>query len=384
MFSLMSSSIVEDYCRRVARGDFARDEAQMAVAERLDRLASELAGHRPRRPQPRWRKFLQGNGEPRQPPRGLYIWGDVGRGKTMLMDLFYDRAPVTNKRRVHFHSFMQEVHGRIHDIRQRQRRGEIWEDTNPLAMIAEAVAAEAHLLCFDEFQVTDIADAMILGRLFEALLANGVVVVATSNIRPSQLYRDGLNRQVFLPFISLIEERLEVLELATPEDYRTKEATAANLYVTPLGAAADGEVDRLWRKLTQGAKEESRALMVNGRRLDAPQTARGAARFTFAELCGRPLGPADYIALAEAFHTVIIEHVPRLSEARRDEARRLTILIDTLYDRHVRVIVSAETQPEGIYSGTRQAAEFARTASRLSEMRSAVYWDRFGTPTDEA
>jgi cell division protein ZapE len=380
----MSPSIVEEYRRRVARGDFASDDAQMTVAVRLDRLASELAGQRPQRPQPRWRKFLPGNGEPQPAPRGLYIWGGVGRGKTMLMDLFHEHAPVTNKRRVHFHSFMQEVHGRMHDIRQRQRRGEIWEDANPVAMIAEAVGTQAHLLCFDEFQVSDIADAMILGRLFEALLANGVVVVATSNTPPSQLYRDGLNRQVFLPFISLIEERLEVLELASPQDYRTQQITAENLYVTPLGAAADGEVDRLWRELTHGAKEESRALMVNGRRVDAPRTARGAARFTFAELCGRPLGPADYIAVAQAFHTVIIEHVPRLPEARRDEARRLTTLIDTLYDRRVRVIVSAETQPEAIYSGTRQAAEFARTASRLREMRSAVYWERFGTATGDA
>lgn len=364
----------------MAKGDVAHDQAQLAVAARLDRLSSELAGYRPQRQQPRWRRLLSGNGEAQPAPRGLYVWGDVGRGKTMLMDLFYANASIGKKRRVHFHSFMQEVHGRIHDIRQKQRRGEIWEDAKPLAMIAEAVAAEAHLLCFDEFQVTDIADAMILGRLFEALFANGVVVVATSNIPPRQLYRDGLNRQVFLPFIALIEERLEVVELASPKDYRTEQITAETFYVTPLGTAADREVDRLWRELTDGAKEESRALMVNGRKLDVPRAARGAARFTFAELCGRPLGPADYVALAEAFHTIVVEHVPRLTEARRDEARRLTTLVDTLYDRHVRVIVSAETPPECVYSGTRQAAEFSRTASRLSEMRSAAYWERFRAP----
>jgi cell division protein ZapE len=292
----------------------------------------------------------------------------------MLMDLFHAHAPLTGKRRVHFHRFMREVHQSVHAIRQKQGSGQLWEDVSPIELVCQAIAEKAPLLCFDEFQVTDITDAMILGRLFEALLGQGVVIVATSNTPPGALYRDGLNRNAFVPFIAMLEAKLDIVHLTGPRDYRLDRIAGQSLYVTPLGTAADRRIDRLWQELTRGAEERPRSLQVAGRELEVARTAGGVARSSFAELCQRPLGPADYIAIADAFHTLIIDHVPHLPEQRHNEARRFTILIDTLHDRQVRLIVSAATLPDSIYAGARGSVEFARTVSRLHEMCSQAYW----------
>ena len=363
--------LLENYERRVASAELAPDPAQLALVRRLDSLARELARYRPQTREPRWKRLL-GNANGRVAPRGLYVWGGVGRGKTMLMDLFYERAALERKRRVHFHRFMQEIHQSLHAIRQRQRSGHLWDDADPITLVCQSIAEKAVLLCFDEFQVTDITDAMILGRLFEGLLGQGVVIVATSNTPPRDLYRDGLNRNAFLPFIAMLESRLDVM--SGPRDYRLDRIAGEALYVTPLGVAAEARIERLWRELTRGIEERSRSLQVSGRVIEAERTAGGIARFSFAELCQRPLGPRDHIAIAEAFHTVIVTGVPHLPKAYHNEARRFTILIDTLYDRRTRLIVSAETPPEGIYARAGTGGEFARTVSRLHEMCSQSYW----------
>ena len=322
------TSILDEYRRRVAVDELAAEEPQLGVARRLDRLSGELSGYRSPARAPRWRRLL-GNANGRPPPRGLYIWGGVGRGKTMLMDLFHETAPLTRKRRVHFHRFMQEVHQELYAIRQKQRSGLVWDDANPIGLVCQAVAEKATLLCFDEFQVTDITDAMILGRLFEALFDRGVVVVATSNTPPKDLYRDGLNRNAFLPFIAMLEAKLDVVHLTGPRDYRLDGISGETLYVTPLGPAADSQVEWLWRELTTGAEERPRTLHVAGRAVEAERTAGGVARFSFAELCERPLGAGDYtrrsqldgkdavaIGVFEAHEMVNVPLLERLLSAR--------------------------------------------------------------------
>ncbi len=375
-------SILDEYVRRIDAGGLASDDAQIAFVQRLEALSGELIDYRPPAPQGRWRKLLgSGNGSV-SPPRGCYVWGGVGRGKTMLMDIFHDQTPLSSKRRVHFHRFMQEVHQSLHAIRQKQRSGEVWDDADPITLLCQGVAEQATLLCLDEFQVSDIADAMILGRLFEALLGQGVVIVATSNIPPRDLYRDGLNRHAFLPFIAMLEKKLDVFHLAGARDYRLEGIAGQSLYITPLGPAADQRIDRLWRELTRGAEERPRALPIAGRILEAARTAGGAARFTFAELCECPLGPADYIAVAEAFQTLIVTGVPLLHREHHHESRRFTILIDTLYDRKVRLILSAATPPDEIFAWAGPGADFSRSISRLHEMSSADYWRQRGTGAD--
>ena len=366
-------TILQHYRRRVSAGELAADEQQARLVGRLHTLSDELSRYRRNPREPRWRRFLGGaNG--RGAPRGLYVWGGVGRGKTLLMDLFFDHAPLPAKRRVHFHQFMQEVHQSLHKIRQQQRSGLIWEDADPITLVCQDIADRATLLCFDELQVTDITDAMILGRLFEALLGQGVVIVATSNTPPRDLYRDGLNRNAFLPFIAMLDDRLDVVHLAGPRDYRLERIMGQSLYVTPLGPAAEQRIDRLWRDLTAGTDERPRVLEFAGRSLKVARSAGGVARFSFAELCERPLGARDFIAIAEAFHTLFLTDVPQLPRERHNEARRFTILIDTLYDRGRRLIVSAATAPEDIHAGPGAGGEFARTVSRLHEMGSQAYW----------
>jgi cell division protein ZapE len=371
------ASILDEYRRRVARDELAPDDAQLELARRLDRLCGELSGYRPQGREPRWRRLL-GAGNGQAAPRGLYVWGGVGRGKTMLMDLFFEHAPLKRKRRVHFHRFMQEVHESLHAIRQKQRSGHLWDDADPIALVCRNIAEHAALLCFDEFQVTDITDAMILGRLFEALFGQGVVIVATSNTPPRDLYRDGLNRNAFEPFIAMLEANLDVVHLTSPRDYRLDRIAGESLYVTPLGPEAERQIERLWRELTIGAEERSRLLQIAGRTLEVARTAGGVARFSFAELCERPLGARDYIAIVEAFHTFLLTDVPHLPKARHNEARRFTILIDTLYDRGRRLVVSAATPPDGIHAGAGSGSEFARTVSRLYEMCSQDYWQEHG------
>jgi cell division protein ZapE len=303
-----------------------------------------------------------------EPPRGMYLWGPVGRGKSMLLDLFFETAPVEKKRRVHFHEFMLARHAFLREARQ---RGAAQDQL--IADAAKAVAEDAQLLCFDELQVTDIADAMILGRLFERLFEQDVVIVATSNRAPDDLYKNGLNRQLLLPFIDLIKQRLDVIELAGPYDYRLRQLMAAPVYYAPLGPAAEEAMQRAWKRLTAGAEAQSMSLDVGGRRLRVARAAAGVAWFGFDELCARPLGAADYLEIAERFHTVLLENIPRLTPSMREEAARFRILIDALYEGKVKLVASADAQPSELYPAGDQSFEFERTASRLMEMRSEAY-----------
>jgi cell division protein ZapE len=349
------------YRRALADGALRPDRAQQDVAEKLHHLARLLTKYRP-------------NGfslfKKQQAPRGLYIWGDVGRGKSMLMDLFFEDAKITPKRRVHFNAFMTDVHTRLHAERAKA------DVTDPIPVVARALADQAHLLCFDEFQVTDVADAMILGRLFEHLLAAGTVIVATSNVAPARLYEGGLNRQLFLPFIALIEMRLEVLELDGPTDYRLHRLSGYPVYLAPLSPKADAAMDMAWRRLTDCEAGKPTRLTVFGRSLVVPQAARGVARFSFADLCEKPLAAADYLEIAREFHTVLIDHIPMLDPAQRDTARRFILLIDTLYDQGVKLICSAAALPDQLYPAGDGAETFRRTASRLAEMQSDDYLRR--------
>jgi cell division protein ZapE len=346
--------------------DLRFDLAQERVAARLDFLSHALAGHAPRTA--RGLRLFGRRAAPDEGPRGVYLHGDVGRGKTMLLDLFFGAAPVERKRRVHFHAFMQEVHRDINAARKGMNG-----TSDPIQPLARRIADEALLLCFDEFHVTDIADAMVLGRLFQALFAEGVVPVLTSNRHPDALYEGGLNRQLFLPFIEMIKRRLDVVPLDGPQDYRQLFLREARLYHTPLSPAAEAELERAFERLTGGAAPEPVSLGVQGRMLIISRAGRGVARLDFAELCQRSLGAADYLALARAFHTIVLGGVPRLSPEARNEAKRFATLIDVLYDHRVRLICAADAPPSALYPAGDGSFEFARTTSRLIEMQSEDY-----------
>lgn len=354
--------LLKVYREALAKGELHADAAQEQALEKLHHLARELK-------QKRGFSFFRKS----QPvPKGLYIWGDVGRGKTLLMDFFFEEVAVTQKRRAHFNRFMMDVHARIHAERQRAGSGD------PIPVVARALAEEARLLCFDEFQVTDVADAMILGRLFDQLFSEGVTIVATSNTPPDRLYEGGLNRQLFLPFIAQIKGRLEVVELNGPTDYRLDRINGLPVYLAPLGPHADAAMDQAWRRLTDRdcGQGKPMSLTVLGRQLVVPQACRGVARLSFEELCARPLAAADYLAIAEEFHTVLLDHIPVLSPEMRNEARRFTLLIDTLYDEGVKLICSAAAAPDALYPQGDGADTFRRTASRLAEMQSEDYLKR--------
>lgn len=368
---MAAGSVLDHYERRALAGEIEADGAQRDAARRLDRLALELAGWRAS-----GRNGLLGSlfRARVSPPRGVYLHGAVGRGKTMLMDLFHEVTTFAPKRRLHFHAFMSEVHDRI-------QRGRATTDGDPIPFVAAEIAAEAQLLCFDELTITDIADAMILARLFKALFARDVVVVATSNAPPERLYWNGLNRQLFLPFIALIESHMDVVELKAAKDFRLDKLAGRQLYFAPLDAAATGGIAAHWQRLTGHHPGAAAVLEVKGRRVHVPRAAMGVARFTFADLCEAPLGSLDYLEIARAYHTIVLEDVPVLTPDRRNAARRLIHLIDTLYDNRNCLIVSAEAEPDQLYREGDGAALFERTASRLMEMRSEAYLARNGSPS---
>jgi cell division protein ZapE len=370
----MSKIVRRRYEAMARSGEIAPDVLQEALVDDLDAVADSLAGTR--RTGNGALAWLRSLGGARPRPRGLYIYGAVGRGKTLLMDLFFEAASTTRKRRVHFLPFMLEVQEGIAAHRRTVGNGGS-NDRDPIAAAANELASKIDLFCFDEFAVYDIADAMILGRLFEQLFARGVAIVATSNVAPDDLYKDGLNRALFLPFIALLKERTTIFHLDGPRDYRLNGTGTGRRYVTPLGAQAEAALTSHFRRLSGGRVGRPAEIESKGRRVVVPEAAAGVAKFAFEDLCSRPLGSGDYLRIADRFDTIILSDVPVLTETRRNEAKRLIKLIDTLYDKDIRLVVSAEAEPHDLYEGTEgaEAFEFQRTASRLIEMRSDGYWN---------
>jgi cell division protein ZapE len=349
------------------------DPAQAVAAERLQALWFKLRGYDPHPRQKSaglWRMLRRKpvDEAPSDYFGGLYLVGDVGRGKSMLMDLFFAAADVKRRRRIHFHQFMQEVHTRIHALKQADPRLD-----DPIPPVAEAIAAEAALLCFDEFQVNDIADAMILGRLFQALFDRLVVIVATSNTTPDDLFRDRPGRDAFLPFIAILKHHLDVLVLDGPRDWRRQHLRNVGTWHVPADRRSDAALDNAFAKLAENVSPRADTLTVMGRTVDVPQSANGVARFTFSRLCGAPLGAGDYLALATHYHALVLDHIPRLSADNHDEARRFITLVDALYEHRVKLVASSAAIPDELYQRGEGAKAFERTASRLIEMQSETY-----------
>ena len=367
----MSLGPLDAYRALVARGDITADPAQEIAMGRLDALRLSLLDYAPQMSRSGWMTRL-GIGR-RPPPKGLYLWGGVGRGKSMLMDLFFEATPEAERKRVHFHAFMREVHHRIHNFRQAVAAGKLPADRDPLPSLARVIVDRAWLLCFDEMQITDIGDAMIVGRLFEALFASGVVVVATSNRPPSDLYKGGLQRDRFLPFIKLMEDHMDVVEVKAATDYRLEKMRSMDVFMTPVSPETDAELEADFRRLTVGAEPAPCRVAVNGREVALPLSAEGVVYCRFADLCGQPLGAADYLEIASRFHTLVLGGIPRLDASRRDEAKRFVTLIDALYEAKVNLICSAEALPLDLYPAGDGAFEFQRTVSRLREMQSEAY-----------
>jgi cell division protein ZapE len=366
---------LDAYHALVAGGELAADPSQEAAAKRLQALWNDLRGYDPpplKQTPPmaeRFSRFLHRTKEkplaPAGTPKGLYLVGEVGRGKSMLMDLFFETAEVARKQRIHFHRFMQTSHARIHAWRTSDHDGD-----DPIPPLAGTIAAEAALLCFDEFQVNDIADALILGRLFQALFARGVVVVATSNVAPDDLFKGQPGRDAFLPFIALITQRLDVVMMDAGRDFRRERMLGIRTWHVPADAFSRRALDDAFTALTGGAVPHPVVLTVMGRALVVPVAAEGVARFDFSTLCGTALGPGDYLAIATTFHALVLDGIPRLSPDNYDVARRFINLIDTLYDQRVKLIASADATPDQLYRHGENAKMFERTASRLDEMQS--------------
>ena len=361
----MQKGPLATYRTRISSGELRSDLAQACAAEQLQLLANRLADWKTSSNMRVLNLLL---GRARDVPRGLYLFGDVGRGKTMLMDLFYESVDFVNKQRLHFHPFMRNVHMLIKEMRLR-------DEGDPIPLVADRILRDTSLLCLDELHVNDITDAMILGRLFTHMFERDLVVVATSNSAPGDLYKHGRNRQLFLPVIELVEEKMEVLQLDARLDYRRDNFQNTPHYFTPADDHTRRKLDDIWRLFAGGVPPHDGGLDVGNRRIAIPCMGGGMARFSFADLCGQPLGANDYLALCEHFHTFFIDDIPQLTSERYNEARRFMTLIDTFYDQKRRLIVSAMVEPDEIYRHGTGAQEFTRTASRLTEMRQSTWPD---------
>jgi len=363
------------YRAKLAAGELQPDPAQAQAAAVLQELWTKLRGYAPVPPPPEpsglFARLLRRKTAPQTPagtPRGLYLVGDVGRGKSMLMDLFFACAEVDRKRRIHFHQFMQDCHQRIHRWKLAHP-----DEADPIPPLADSILAEASLLCFDEFQVHDISDALILGRLFEALFLRGVVVVATSNTAPDDLFKGRPGRDAFLPFIALINQHVQVLPLAAERDYRRERIQGLPTWYAPVDGRAERALDATFEELTNARHGAPEELIVLGHKVEIAEVLRGVARCEFDSLCGRPLGPADYLAVAVRYHTLLLDGIPRLGPENFDRARRFITLIDALYERRCKLVASAAATPDTLYERGENAAMFERTASRLMEMQSREY-----------
>jgi cell division protein ZapE len=359
------------YRQRIAAGEINPDDCQDSVVHTLQSLHESLrAGSRSVNPLRRLFGLGAQRGDRSNSLKGLYIHGPPGRGKSMLMDLFYETAPVDKRRRVHVHPFMQEIHARLHEWRT-ESGGKQAED--PLRRLARVIAEESPLLCFDEFQVEAIADAMIVRRLFEAMFDFGVTIVATSNTAPDNLYAGGLQRSRFLPFIDLVKEQMDVIELGGATDYRRDRLKSVGIYHSPLNGATTAALEEAFVRLADGASGDASSISVQGRQIAVPRQARGVAQFGFSDLCEQPLGPADYWSIACQFQTVILSDIPQLSANDRNAAKRFATLIETLYEQRTKLVCSAAVQPDEIYVDGDGSAIFERVASRLEEMQSETY-----------
>jgi cell division protein ZapE len=372
MLSTPSTSFRAHYQSLVSSGAIEPDAAQAQAAEAFADLEARLSSYKPVRKQGLLGRLFADKNE--GPPRGLYVHGEVGRGKTMLMDMFFQQSQVQHKRRAHFHEFMAEVHERIYGFRQNIARGEM-ADSDVIGLTAASIFDQAWLLCFDEFHVTDIADAMILGRLFSKLFELGTVVVATSNVAPEDLYKGGLNRALFLPFIAQISDHMDVLRLDARTDFRLEKLAGVKMWLVPADRDADAALDKAWAKMTGKAPCRARDISIKGRILRVPCSAHGVARFSFADICEKPLAASDYLRLAHDYHTILIDHIPVMDYAERNAAKRFISLIDTLYDNAVKLMASAAADPVSLYLANEgnEANEFKRTSSRLIEMSSESY-----------
>ena len=365
-----TSNPLSAYNELISTSIIQPDPLQYSIVNKLQSLNKKLDEYNVH--QHNWLNFTRFF-TPLTPPKGIYIYGGVGRGKSMLMEIFFQNSIIKKRRRVHFHAFMQEVHNQLNNLQKSQKSGRMPRINDPLSVLAKKIANQAFLLCFDEFHVTDIADAMILGRLFKNLFDSGVVLVTTSNRRPKDLYKDGLQRELFLPFIDMIEEKMEVTELNGDVDYRLNCIEDMDTFISPIDDNTKSKLEEHFSRLTIGAVPEAIELIVMGKIIKVPKTAEGVAMISFSSLCKVPHGPADYLAICSRFHTLILEHIPRMGPENRNSAKRFVTLIDTMYEARVNLICSSEVTPEKLYVSGDGAFEFRRTVSRIMEMRSSDY-----------